>query len=822
MRAAGWTCLVVSLLVAPARAEPVSRDYPLGFWLGFLEDPPLNRRTMPVLMRALNSPGAELRVAAARVLGYFDRLPAEMAARLRQLADDDSSSAVRRSAILALCRQPGAVRPAEIDELIQECYSQPEIRSALAASWKTTLPHLLRALSSNSFSIRAGVLDVLAHSSADVASFCSVLPHLKELAQKQNGDQERVLAARASLVLVRVGMDRPEHLKTFFRALGRHLIGAQNWLALNEEPLVATLVELLPFLGDADISPLLTATLSADHASQVMVVSGVAQAGMGPAAVSVLVWELGSSDETVWERAADGIKLLSLGDVPSLESSLRQALRAPDLHLASRAAAALAQIGRADDTVKTRLLRDLESGDQEMRILAAQALRHCGQQAEHGLALAQALKDETAAVRRTAAHTLMYFGAGGRHQLPALQHCCLHDPDLSVRRTALATFGVIMHRMRLCGDQTPVVLPLVALLYHPESALRKAAMDLLRDVPLGQERSRIIPALTPVLENADHPLQEEAAMFLADSSDAAVPYLARLLQSPDDRIRTQAFRILRLIEADSGLVLPLFRQLLNDRSAEMRKATYRALKGRGDSVLATALLWDRVACLRGEEREEARQTFFVLGVPDPSSLPDLLLRLKDAHPSVRENALRALLQAPGGVVPQPELVALLGDQVTEIQHLALEGLIALGPPAIPDLLRALDHVDQNVRYRALTGLGDMPRLPAEALQPLLRKLKSTAPTGRCGIPVAYTQARAAVALGKLGEAGAPAVPDLTAALRHPDADVRACASRALGAIGQPAHSAEAELKALRRDNDEPVRRAAAKALGKLNGEGRRP
>jgi HEAT repeat protein len=340
-------------------------------------------------------------------------------------------------------------------------------------------------------------------------------------------------------------------------------------------------------------------------------------------------------------------------------------------------------------------------------------------------------------------------------------------------------------------------------------------------VTAAERRDLLLQHLTAVVEKQEHPFHDVAAELLRRSEAAALPYLTRLIRSPHDRARRQAIYILRYVKADPTQMLPLFRQWLEDRSVEVRKAAYQALHERKEGALAVALLRERLACLRAEERVEALRALAEAGPSARDALPFLLPELQHRSSAVREAALTAVLKvASGAVEAQPALAALLGDEVVEIQHLALGGLIAIGPPAIPALLAALDHPDDNVRYGALAGLAELPRLPAEALPLLLRKLKNAVQTRRCGVPAAHFQARAALALGKLGEAGAPAVPDLTAALRHPDADVRASAARALGAIGQSARSAEAELKALRRDRHEPVRRAAAEALAKLVSEAR--
>jgi HEAT repeat protein len=77
------------------------------------------------------------------------------------------------------------------------------------------------------------------------------------------------------------------------------------------------------------------------------------------------------------------------------------------------------------------------------------------------------------------------------------------------------------------------------------------------------------------------------------------------------------------------------------------------------------------------------------------------------------------------------------------------------------------------------------------------------------------QARGAFGLSRHGPAASPAVPDLVAALKRPDALVRQNSALALGAIGPPAASAVPALTESLGDPEWAVRRQAALALGEI-------
>ena len=198
---------------------------------------------------------------------------------------------------------------------------------------------------------------------------------------------------------------------------------------------------------------------------------------------------------------------------------------------------------------------------------------------------------------------------------------------------------------------------------------------------------------------------------------------------------------------------------------------------------------------------------------------------------------------------------------------------ALGPPAVPYLIRALDHANGYVRHLAAQGLGRLgqeaeaaaPKLldimkhdyvhirpaAAEALArigrgdeavPLLAKMlrrsdefdrsaaaRALGNLGPLGEPVIPDLIRALTdperrvrdkASGALARIGPPAVPALIKTLEHPDATVRKHAAWALGQIGPGAAAATTALERAMKDENALVRSAAAKALKRIQGEGR--
>ncbi len=118
------------------------------------------------------------------------------------------------------------------------------------------------------------------------------------------------------------------------------------------------------------------------------------------------------------------------------------------------------------------------------------------------------------------------------------------------------------------------------------------------------------------------------------------------------------------------------------------------------------------------------------------------------------------------------LLSRLADPDKAVRAEAMQGLVAIGRPAVPACIALLQNADWRVRYRA------------------------------------------AEALGLIGDAAAYA--PLTAALGDEKDHVRYMAAKGLGLLGDP--GAVSHLAAVQRDSNEFVRRSAAGSLGRIGGE----
>lgn len=184
------------------------------------------------------------------------------------------------------------------------------------------------------------------------------------------------------------------------------------------------------------------------------------------------------------------------------------------------------------------------------------------------------------------------------------------------------------------------------------------------------------------------------------------------------------------------------------------------------------------------------------------SLPELMLGLKSANPTVRARSARGLAKkGPTGREVFQALFALTDDPEQTVREAAVSGLGAFGPHGVPVLIRLLGHSCKYVRRNVVWALGKMGSDAVPAVRPLCNALKDPDPR---------TAGGAAQALGAIGRDASDAVPPLAEAMRGTNVVLCRLASKALSQIGPPAM---ATLVSHLTHHDPFVRGEAAVALG---------
>jgi len=287
------------------------------------------------------------------------------------------------------------------------------------------------------------------------------------------------------------------------------------------------------------------------------------------------------------------------------------------------------------------------------------------------------------------------------------------------------------------------------------SMLRAGARWCRRWTVLAVSGVLLLPACSPT-EKSEHDGLGKTATSTASKTDGRVPdkttgvvprtpgpaiksspvldeaTLARIDEaaSPDERARLRAMALLRDGPAkDAPEVIAVFRRGLSDSNPSVRRIAvlgiFDAQDPEGVAEAARLLedstqnpLFKRSILTRLRELgAEASPQMMAVG---------RVLR-DDPESSVRQEALRTLEsfgltdRATAGVTVAPWLAAALDDPDQDIRKQAGAALAALGPAAVPELIKALGSTNLNTQWNAIhvvQQIGPPAKDAAAALQPL--------------------------------------------------------------------------------------------------------
>jgi HEAT repeat protein len=492
-----------------------------------------------------------------------------------------------------------------------------------------------------------------------------------------------------------------------------------------------------------------------------------------------------SGGATIGARDAAGAALARIGGpaVPVLVERLGAGHG--DGEARQAAAAVLGLVG--DRRAVAPLTAQLADRDVNVRSAAAEALGRIGG-VESAAALRAALASDDAVLRLAAVEGLA-----------ALRVCPQGLPyaelvaDPALRRPAYRMLGA-------CDD--PGVLALVAAgVADPARSAREAAL-----AAIGQQRSR-----RPVAELA--PLAEALRAVVA-RQPAAADACAAALGSEEPYVQVGALTALTWIGAPRHVRAALALAEDERHRALVEEALERMPAGAELRVALADALPDlgalaRVTALAGLAR---------LG--SPAALESLVREASDPEAFVQGEAIAALGRIGDGRAVSP-LAGLLGDDAPAVAGAAAAALVSIAGASGAARLAALAALRARAGsspsaalYRALGVVGE-----PDDLEPLRAGLRSDSAAQRIA---------AAGAVGALAHRGllrGRPVPELVAALAHPDRSVRVAAARAFGEISrargpgawrEESLSCREALTALQialGDPEASVQAAAAEALG---------
>ncbi len=300
------------------------------------------------------------------------------------------------------------------------------------------------------------------------------------------------------------------------------------------------------------------------------------------------------------------------------------------------------------------------------------------------------------------------------------------------------------------------------------------ACVLLREI--GPDAKAAVPALTAKLDDDREEIRMQALLALGAIGEAAapaVPQIAAALQN--ELVAPTATFVLGQLGTIPADAEPVIRANTESENPGLRTVSYWALA--------------RVHLDDMELRREATA--------------ELVARLKDERPYVRQVAARALAALP----PAPDIVLPIWEEAmkdadpTTALH-ALDAMATLGAPAVPRLVNLLDTHDQ-VRAEVVYILGQMGPEAAAATDALAQLAADED---------LHVATEATIALGKIGPGAEGAVPTLCAVLESEDEKNAHAVILALGNIGPGAAEAEPlVLKAMESD-DKALAVIAARTL----------
>ena len=370
-------------------------------------------------------------------------------------------------------------------------------------------------------------------------------------------------------------------------------------------------------------------------------------------------------DASAWERTLNGSK---------------------DARQRRNAAFALGKLGNAAAPALASLKKHLKEDDsKEVREAVAFALGDIGKESLKTLedatvveALAAALKDQDALVRRSAAFALGNFGTSAKSALGALETALASDTSPAVRQNIAWALGKI----------------------GPES----------------------VTSLKAALRDPDPVVQRDAAksigLFKDEVARKALPELVACCQVKNSQVRSAALNVLiSILDVEDKKAAASIAEALDDPDLEVKQNAALALSNLGgkEAVRAIPILLDALKQKANKElRGQAAVAIYNIGPEAEAAVEPLIQALADDDRDLRMKAATAL----GGIghkaeAAVPPLVKLLANaqeenkaRVEAAKALALIGPVPAAVQAVPTLVQVLVNPknDAIVRERVIWAL----------------------------------------------------------------------------------------------------------------------
>jgi HEAT repeat protein len=580
-----------------------------------------------------------------------------------------------------------------------------------------------------------------------------------------------------------------------------------------------------------------------------------AVAKFGSDAVPALIDVLKGKDTSRAQQAAKALGEIgseAKDAIPVLQSWLRGTDKA-SVHVAGET---LAKIGKASIPVLIEATKDQNAGT---RITAVDALHKVGadaatdlvdalgskyadvrrQAAMHlaemrindkmvVLGLAYALKDEDETVRFHSAHGLQMLGNMAKLAAPKLKEALI-DINFNVRQMAWQALQGMgenpqpILKKHLADKNAVVRIPAAALLlvmYNDQDALpilREALKEKDNNLKMqaaftlaqrGQGSKETTEVFIEGLKSKSVGVRQQAIQGLQQSGSAggpAAPLLLDILQNdPDPNLRQQALYALQQVGGDAKVMMPALKKMIEDDNANVRMAALQVIWRYG--VESIPLI---VKCFEDKDDNIRQNAVWILQNVQgdlKSALPQIKMLLKNKNSNVRQGAVHLLARC--GEDGAMELVNVLRDKESDDNMRwtavnALQNLQGQNKKILPILTDMLKKENESkVRMFAVYA---MTRIGTDALPILKDLIKNDKDAG--------VRSAAIQTLGNYGfQYSKEVMPELIAALKDKEPQVRSSACHAFQQMGQNGKQAIPNLAETLKDSDANVRQNAFYAL----------
>lgn len=253
------------------------------------------------------------------------------------------------------------------------------------------------------------------------------------------------------------------------------------------------------------------------------------------------------------------------------------------------------------------------------------------------------------------------------------------------------------------------------------------------------EPSVVDTYLTAALESGTDAEKRGAAAYLISRvnvrDEAMLTALIAALSSTDDVLRHNAFQALEKVSREQlGRALPklaeLAKNIQEDKAYRVRAV--RAIAKLGET--GTSAVPDLVRLAGDDANPELQRAAYdaIAKVATPAEAESFFVEVLKSNPSMdlRRLAAKRLVQAAVSPQSLAGLIAAFKDSEADVRNAAADSLVAIGRPAVSQLIQGLQDPDVQVRRRAAQTLGRLNNVAVEAVPALKARLQDADPQVR--------------------------------------------------------------------------------------------